>query len=931
MKCKNCVLCDNATGQSCGKITMIQRNEGARTILFLAPSFSRHGTESAFLKFKNYINKVPVPALRGYNIIGDYSIRCETNDKPSAESFKSCAPWLKSALDNLPENAIVLSSGKESNKALYYLSEDVRNLPFKETGASMKHKKNVFHYDGKKIDVFCIDSIHSIEASPEVAISNVDYLKFMSSFLEGKEIKSASENFPKKFGNPSEVKRMLEECTAEENVLVAFDIESNSLYGYHKKSKVVSYALSFKYDGELRSYCMVLNHHSINDPKATKEASDLLVWFLLNPKIDKLTHNGGYDFLFCMYQGYPMPVNWKHDTLQLASLLGFPQGQKSLKFLARKLLSVYDWADEIRDSIETTSEEDEVGHQYNSMEFSDIKVLGRYNCIDSMSTYLLLPALLDYCEHITGKGIPYSGVLKLYSELVRDTMQTLVKISYNGIKVDLVKRAEYDEFYRAEIQRLEAELHSREDVLAYEMEHLNEDYNSWANDYENWLTQEFEGKKNSRRRKPPEYVKLNFGSPKQVGKFAIEFLHLPILKRTDKGLPSIDKEVLEDYAVLAPVFNDLMRLRVVKKEHSTYISPMESYCTENSRLHTVFNQGYTSSGRLSSSNPNLQNIKSRGHAFETHKVKDLYCVPKGRFLVSIDISQAEMRVLASVANENKMIDMFNNGEDTHVATAATIFNVPKDKVTDFQRFNGKQTNFGIVYQMSSNTLGEKIYFSIYEKNAKANPSFVKPMVDEICIGEADSMLRGLPPAQFYMPREPKAPEIFYSLSASVLKAHQQSFPNIWDWIGKVKGTLRTRHYSVSPTGRVFFQPNMSSHVKKFVAEAEKTGVNAPIQGTASDLVCSGMNRVQSFLEKNNLHGKILIVNQIHDALLLDCEFSQEVVEAIKEIKKIMEDVSMYEFMKVPFVSDIEIGSSWGNLKKVKDLSTLFETAQQIGK
>lgn len=349
---------------------------------------------------------------------------------------------------------------------------------------------------------------------------------------------------------------------------------------------------------------------------------------------------------------------------------------------------------------------------------------------------------------------------------------------------------------------------------------------------------------------------LNISSPKQVGDLLFDKLKLdPKAKKSARGQYSTDEATLLEIADRHPIVNEILEFRAVKKLLSTYIEPFPSYVSAvDGRVHTTFNQALTATGRLSSSNPNLQNIPIRTERGKEIRKAFIPGTPEG-VIVSADYSQIELRIMAHLSGDAHLTSAFRSGEDVHAATAAKIFGIPVEEVTREQRGQAKTANFGIMYGISSFGLAQRL--GMGRKEAKA-----------------------------------------------LIDGYFESFPAIKDFIGRNVDFARKNGYVETLFGRRRYLPDINSRNGNVRALAERNAVNAPIQGTSADIIKLAMIRVQKRLEEEGLRSRMVL--QIHDELVFDAIPSE--VERLKSIVvEVMEHVIE---LSVPLTVECSSGKNW---------------------
>ena len=345
---------------------------------------------------------------------------------------------------------------------------------------------------------------------------------------------------------------------------------------------------------------------------------------------------------------------------------------------------------------------------------------------------------------------------------------------------------------------------------------------------------------------------FNINSPKQLGVILFEKLQMPNGKKTKTGY-STSAEVLEKLAVDYPIVSDILEYRQLAKLKSTYADGLANYIDAAGKIHTTFNQTITATGRLSSTEPNLQNIPIR---IELGKmIRKVFHPAKGNLFVDSDYSQIELRVLAHAANDEKLIEAFQNGQDIHRTTASHVFGVPFDEVTDLQRRNAKAVNFGIVYGISAFGLAQDL--NISRKEAQ---NFIDKYFETY-------------------------PKIKAFLDSTVEQA-------------KKDGYIRTLYNRIRPI------PELSSSNFMQRQFGERVAMNSPIQGTAADIIKIAMIRVHDRLIRDKLKSKLIL--QVHDELLIETlEEEKEQVIALLE-----EEMKNAVKLKVSMEVGTETGYDW---------------------
>ena len=349
--------------------------------------------------------------------------------------------------------------------------------------------------------------------------------------------------------------------------------------------------------------------------------------------------------------------------------------------------------------------------------------------------------------------------------------------------------------------------------------------------------------------------KFNISSPKQVGE--ILFGKMKIMekpKKTRTGQYVTSEEVLQTLKSKAPIVEDILNYRGMKKLLSTYVDSLPTLINPRTgHIHTSFNQALTATGRLSSSDPNLQNIPVRTD--DGKEIRKCFIPEPGCKFFSADYSQIELRIMAHLSGDENMIEAFRSGFDIHKATAAKIWKEQMEDVTDSQRKKAKQANFGIIYGITTYGLAQRM---------------------EIPNGEAKEIIDG----------------------------YFATFPKVKEYMEKAKETARQKGYAETIFGRRRYLPDINSANGTVRGFAERNAINAPIQGSEADVIKVAMVKIWNRFKKENIRSKMIL--QVHDEL----NFSVYPEEAEKVEKIVMEEMENAYKLQVPLVADAGWGNNW---------------------
>jgi DNA polymerase I len=347
---------------------------------------------------------------------------------------------------------------------------------------------------------------------------------------------------------------------------------------------------------------------------------------------------------------------------------------------------------------------------------------------------------------------------------------------------------------------------------------------------------------------------FNLGSPKQIQEILFERQKLPVKKKTPSGQPSTDEDSLAELALDHPLPKLILEHRTLSKLKSTYTDKLpKSVHPKTGRVHTTYSQTTAVTGRLSSNDPNLQNIPIRTAA--GRRIRECFIAPPGAKIMSADYSQIELRIMAHLSGDENLRRAFREGEDVHRATAAEIFGLPLDKVGADERRVAKVINFGLIYGMSS-------------------------------FGVAQNLGIDRGTAQTYVDR------------------YFARFPGAKRYMDETRQRARELGYVETVFGRRLWLPELKSGAPVRRQAAERAAINAPMQGTAADLIKLAMIAVQNFLEKEKLHTKLIM--QVHDELVLEVPDAE--LEHVKtKIRQLMQSVAKLD---VPLIVEIGVGANW---------------------
>ncbi|MCS0164872.1 DNA polymerase I [Vibrio alginolyticus] len=348
---------------------------------------------------------------------------------------------------------------------------------------------------------------------------------------------------------------------------------------------------------------------------------------------------------------------------------------------------------------------------------------------------------------------------------------------------------------------------------------------------------------------------FNMNSPKQLQAILFEKMGLPVVKKTPSGTPSTNEEVLQELALDYPLPKLILEYRGLAKLKSTYTDKLPKMINPSTgRVHTSYHQAVTATGRLSSTDPNLQNIPIRNEA--GRRIRQAFVAPSGHKILAVDYSQIELRIMAHLSGDQALLDAFRDGKDIHAATAAEIMGVSIEDVSSEQRRRAKAVNFGLIYGMSAFGLAKQL---------------------------------GIPrgEAQAYM------------------DTYFERYPGVMQYMEDTRSTAADKGYVETIFGRRLHLPEIKSRNGMRRKAAERAAINAPMQGTAADIIKKAMLWVDQWIQEEG-NGRVKLLMQVHDELIFEVEESS-LSEIESKVQKLMESAAE---LKVPLVAEAGHGDNW---------------------
>ena len=633
-----------------------------------------------------------------------------------------------------------------------------------------------------------------ISTKDEKTLSNLVTKYQLKSLSDSFKIKKVTQNINSKksyniINNESDLKDLLSRLI--KNKIFAFDTETTSLDPI--SAELIGFSFSLI---ESEAYYIPLDHiNSTSNINISKEKVIKLLDNLFSRKdLTVIGHNIKYD----------INVLWKYKIsfkcrLQDTMLLSYVYNSSSkhdLDSLAQKYLDY-----------ETIKYKDLVGSGVKQKLFSEIEVNEAmpYACEDADITLRLYNYFIDKFKSLNQQ-------YDLYNNIELPLLNVIARIEQNGVMIDAKSLEKQSLDLSKRISSIEKNVY----ILA---------------------KQEF-----------------NIGSPKQLQEIFYNQLDLPIIKKTPKGQPSTNEDVMQELSQIHELPKLILQYRNLTKLKNTYTDKLGTQVNKNTeRLHTSYNQTVTITGRLSSSNPNLQNIPIKTD--DGKKIRKTFITTTGNKIISADYSQIELRVMAHMSKDHNLIKSFLNGEDIHAATAKEVFSLNSKSPSDDERRAAKAINFGLIYGISSFGLSKQL---------KINNKDAKDYIDK----------------------------------------YFTKYSGVKDFMDKIKKDAKKFGFVSTMLGRRVHLSNITHSNFQIRSAAERTAINAPIQGTAADILKIAMIDINKWIDKDN--APIKIIMQVHDELVF--EVNEDFIdEANNKISKLMMNCFSLD---VPLLVDVGIGDNW---------------------
>jgi DNA polymerase-1 len=574
--------------------------------------------------------------------------------------------------------------------------------------------------------------------------------------------------------------------------LFAVDTETTSLN--YMQAELVG--LSFAIKPEKAVY-LPLAHDYPGAPQQLdlKKVLKKLKPILENKKIEKVGHNVKYDKE--VLANYNIDLGGiAYDTMLESYVLNSTATRHNLDTLALTHLK-----------IKKISYEELAGKGTKQIPFNEVPIeqAGQYSSEDADTTLKLHHHL--WPEIKKDKKLNY-----VFSEIEMPLLSVLSKMERHGVLVDADHLHQQSQILKRRIHKIEQEAFKLADS------------------------------------------EFNLDSPKQLQEILYKNMGLPVLKKTPTGQASTAEAVLEELALNFPLPKLILEYRSLSKLKSTYTDQLPKQINPNThRIHTSYHQAVTATGRLSSSDPNLQNIPARTD--EGRQIRQAFIAPRGYRLLSADYSQIELRLVAHISQDKGLIADFQKDLDIHKATASKILDIPLEKVTDIQRRKAKTINFGLMYGMSAFGLAKRLGIDRHDAKAYIDSYFEK-------------------------------------------------YPAIQEYMEETKKFARKNGYVETLFGRRLYTPDIRSRNKQRQNAAERAAINGPLQGTAADIIKIAMIKIDEWLEKSKLD--VHLIMQVHDELIFEVA-TKDLDQAQQKIQQLMSKVAE---LSIPLTVDIGIGKNW---------------------
>ena len=642
-----------------------------------------------------------------------------------------------------------------------------------------------------------LDELYRLDPDLECLTSLYTELEF-NQFL--KQLSSVPVSTQKTLETPSAVETDYELITTPDRLefwlsqcrgarVFALDTETTSVVA--RRAELVGISLAFA-DGKA---CYIPVAHLTGYQLDTTFVLNQITSLLSDPALMMVGHNLKYDLTVLEAVGL-VPRCTLADTMLMSYVLDAAGGRHDMDSLAKRILGV-----------DTISYEDVCGKGAKQIGFAEVPLeqASEYASEDADITLRLF-------RHFEGRLETEPSLQSIYQDLELPVMLVLRDMENHGALLD------------------GAILKSQSQSIGVRLEELEIEAQALAG------------------------RSFNLASPKQLQEILFDEMRLPVLKKTPKGAPSTNEEVLQELALDYPLPKLLIEHRSLSKLKGTYTDKLPEDCDPaDGRVHTSFHQAVTSTGRLSSSDPNLQNIPIRTD--EGRRIRKAFIAPVGWSVMAADYSQIELRIMAHLSGDQSLVDAFARGDDIHRATAAEVFDLEPMFVTDEQRRRAKAINFGLIYGMSAFGLARQL---------------------------------GIERAE----------------AAAYIDRYFERYPGVRHYMDATRAMAHDKGYVETVFGRRLTLPDIHARQVPIRQAAERAAINAPMQGTAADIIKRAMLRVNKALDEADLGCNLLL--QVHDELVL--EVCDRDLDAAKSLVRV--EMEAAAELAVPLVVEIGSGESW---------------------
>lgn len=806
MRCNLCEL-----SQTCKSIKIEPDGRGEIVFLGEAPGYEEDqlntpfvGDSGKLLRFLSSKIDIPKENFRFTN-----SVRCRPpgNQTPTLQQLRKCSVHLLDEFTENPPN-IIVPLGNTAIKAL----KEIGLLDVEGTISNLQARP--IPYDG-----YIVFPMYH----PSYVLRNQN---MMEEYIKGfNELENIFKNgLPDSItldyqfaGEIQELLQFFEFLKSNKINIVSYDIETSCLHPKEKDAEILCFSIGW---GVGKSFGFVLTKE--NKDEALGILHDQL---LENDEIKKVIQHLKFELLWSMSLGRTiknvadtMLLHWHVDEKNSTHGLGklalryTDMGQYDLELEKYKL--------DHKECIPDKEYKDKETGQVRKGSYRNIpyEVLLPYNCADTDATLRVYNILLP---QVTDKQ------LWIHNNIQIPSAYPLADMELNGVLLDMNHLNYLNEELPKNIKKIEDELFTFKEVKA-----VDEEYKSL------------------------EQKPLNFNSTYHLKKLLFDQLKLPSVGFTKKGKPSTDKDVLSILANRHPVPELILKRRSISTLHSTFVlGPIEQNI--EGRIHTSYGMAHTETGRFNSRSPNLQNIP------RDNSIKKMFVAEPDSYLLQIDYSQIELRVMAIFSGDKNLLQYFKDGEDIHKMIAAKIHKKDALEVSKEERTAAKRIVFGLCYGQGARGLSEELGIDEMEAQDFLNKFFAE-------------------------------------------------FPAVKRWINKTRDTAETKGQVETLFGRIRRLPDAQLQDHMLKSRAIRQAINMPIQGTAADILAYKLSELWKFLKEKSLNTKMVLT--VHDSIVLNVP-EDEVDYVICASKLIMEDFD-FKWIKIPITCEMEIGKSWGELKPI---------------